>query len=148
MPRPPACLVDTNILLRLSRLADPQFHSIQTSLANLERQNTELFYSLQNIAEFWNVSTRPLNRNGFGLTIEQTNQNLEAFEGGMTLLPDNDDVYRLWRSLVLTHRISGVQVHDARLAALMQVHGVDAILTLNAPDFRRFTHLRVLTPTQ
>ncbi len=66
----------------------------------------------------------------------------------MSLLPENALVFDAWRNLVLENRISGVQVHDARLAALMQVHGVDTILTLNATDFRRFTQLKVLTPTR
>jgi hypothetical protein len=37
-----------------------------------------------------------------------------------------------------TYAVSGVQVHDARLVAVMKVHGVAHILTLNAADFRRY----------
>jgi hypothetical protein len=65
------CLVDTNILLRLSRFADPNFHPVRAALDELEDEKVELFYSLQNIAEFWNVSTRPRNVNGFGLSVQE-----------------------------------------------------------------------------
>jgi hypothetical protein len=40
----------------------------------------------------------------------------------------------------------GVQVHDARLVALMEVHGVTHLLTLNAADFARYPGVTALTP--
>lgn len=49
----------------------------------------------------------------------------------MTLLPDNAAVYARWRNIILQYGVSGVQVHDARLAASMYVHGVTHILTLD-----------------
>src|SRR5579884_431752 len=42
--------------------------------------------------------------------------------------------------------VSGVQVHDARLAAAMYVHGVSHIFTLNVADFSRFDGLTALHP--
>jgi len=44
------------------------------------------------------------------------------------------------------HEVKGVQVHDARLAAGMYVHGVPQILTINVRDFKRFKGLSVLHP--
>jgi predicted nucleic acid-binding protein len=41
-----------------------------------------------------------------------------------------------------------VQVHDARLAASMMVHGVRRILTFNARDFTRFTAIEAVDPAQ
>jgi hypothetical protein len=43
--------------------------------------------------------------------------------------------------MVVHYHIAGVQVHDARLAAAMRVHGVSHILTLNLTDFIRFADL-------
>jgi predicted nucleic acid-binding protein len=40
----------------------------------------------------------------------------------------------------------GVQVHDARIAASMWVHGVKLLLTFNVRDFQRFSSLRVIHP--
>jgi hypothetical protein len=42
--------------------------------------------------------------------------------------------------------VSGVQVHDARLAAAMYVHAVNHILTLNVTDFSRFKGLTAVHP--
>jgi predicted nucleic acid-binding protein len=38
---------------------------------------------------------------------------------------------------VIANKVRGVQVHDARLAAIMQAYGLTRILTLNQPDFLR-----------
>jgi predicted nucleic acid-binding protein len=141
-----SCLIDTNILLRLTRRSDPQHSRVDTALAELAGTGTTLFYTLQNIAELWNAMTRPISRNGFGLTIIEAEREVLAIESGMRLLPDREGVYREWRRIVVESSVSGVQVHDARLAALMYVHRVSHILTLNAADFSRFQGLTVLHP--
>jgi hypothetical protein len=47
-------------------------------------------------------------------------------------------MYSNWRRLVVKYRVSGVQVHDARLVASMLVHDVTHILTFNIQDFTRY----------
>jgi predicted nucleic acid-binding protein len=66
----------------------------------------------------------------------------------MTFLPDSGAVYSIWRQLVVTNNVRGVQVHDARLATMMQANGVTKILTLNQPDFLRYAHLQAVHPDQ
>ncbi|MGB6481963.1 MAG: PIN domain-containing protein [Candidatus Acidiferrales bacterium] len=141
-----SCLVDTNILLRITRRSDPQHKLVDTALAHLAGQGTMLHYTHQNIAEFWNAMTRPVERNGLGLSVGETEHEVRAIEAGMSLLPDNEAVYREWRRIVLKHSVSGVQVYDARLAAAMYVHGVSHILTLNVADFGCFDGVTALHP--
>ncbi len=141
-----SCLVDTNILLRISRRSDPEHMLVDTALARLAGQGTTLFYAHQNIAELWNAMTRPVARNGLGLTVADADRVVQAIESGMSLLPDNEAVYREWRRIVVQYGVSGVQVHDARLAAAMYVHHVDHLLTLNVADFSRFTGLTAVHP--
>ncbi len=141
-----SCLVDTNILLRISRRSDPQHMLVDTALARLAGQGTTLFYAHQNIAELWNAMTRPVARNGLGLIVADADRFVQAIESGMSLLPDNEAVYREWRRIVVQYGVSGVQVHDARLAAAMYVHHVDHLLTLNVADFSRFTGLTAVHP--
>jgi hypothetical protein len=90
--------------------------------------------------------TRPLERNGFGLTVADAEREVRAIEGGMIFLPDGDAVYREWRRIVVQHSVLGVQIHDARLAAAMYVHRVSHILTLNVSDFSRFSGLITVHP--
>ncbi|MGH9743308.1 MAG: type II toxin-antitoxin system VapC family toxin [Candidatus Acidiferrum sp.] len=142
-----SCLVDTNILLRMTRRSDPQHEIVDTALERLAGQGTALHYTHQNIAELWNTMTRPAPRNGLGLTVADAEREVRTIEIGLSLLPDSEAVYREWRRVVLQYAISGVQVHDARLAANMYVHGVTHILTLNAADFSRFDGLTPLHPS-
>jgi predicted nucleic acid-binding protein len=102
----------------------------------------------QNVAEFWNVCTRPASaRGGLGLSLAETNQRLRLLERIVRVLPDSATAYSIWRNLVVSHSIVGVQVYDARLAALMQFHGVPHILTLNLGDFGRFSWITAMHPS-
>jgi predicted nucleic acid-binding protein len=141
-----SCLVDTNILLRISRRTDPQHKLVDAALARLAGQGTTLYFTPQNIAELWNAMTRPIVRNRLGLSVTDADLVVQTIESGMNPLPDNESVYREWRRIVVQYSVSGVQVHDARLAAAMYVHHVDHILTLNVTDSSRFTGLTAMHP--
>lgn len=78
--------------------------------------------------------TRPVARNGLGLNAAEADREVRAIENGMILLPDNEAIYREWRRVIVQHGVLGVQVHDARWAASMMVHGVTKILTFNVTD--------------
>jgi predicted nucleic acid-binding protein len=71
-----------------------------------------------------------------------------VIERDFELLPDSRDVHDRWRQLLMMHDIKGVQVHDARLAASMYVHGVTQLLTVNVRDFQRFAGLRAIHPAE
>jgi predicted nucleic acid-binding protein len=66
------------------------------------------------------------------------------FEEKLRLLPDSLAVHEEWQRLLVTHGVSGVQVHDARLVAAMRVHGVKRILTFNDKDFARYKEIEAL----
>jgi predicted nucleic acid-binding protein len=102
---------------------------------------------LQNISEFWNVCTRPQSaRGGLGLTMEQAERRLRVLERIFTVLPEPSSLYSTWRQLVISHRVLGVQVHDAKLVAAMTLHGIAQILTFNGRDFARYAGITVVTP--
>ena len=142
-----SCLVDTNILLRITRRLDPQYKLIDSALTKLALASTTLHFTHQNIAELWNAMTRPVQRNGFGLTVTEAEREVRVIESGMNLLSDSEAVYREWRRIVAQYSVSGVHVHDARLVAAMQVHGVNHILTLNVADFSRYIGITVVHPS-
>src|SRR5260370_518188 len=78
-----SCLVDTNILLRITRRTDPQHKVVDTALARLAGQGAALYYTHQNIAELWNAMTRPIARNGLGLTVAEAEREVHAIESGL-----------------------------------------------------------------
>ncbi len=143
-----ACLLDSNILLRISKSDDPRHAAISQALHVLVGQGARLCYTSQTLGEFWNASTRPLDKNGFGLNIIETNRLARVIERDFEFLADSREVHERWRNLLVAHNIQGVQVHDARLAASMYVHGVEQLLTINVRDFRRFDRLRILHPSE
>lgn len=131
-------LVDTNILLRIANRSDERNTLVRSCVNKLKNKGDLLQTTMQNFAEFWNVSTRPIDRNGLGLTLAETDDLLQELESVIPLLPDLPTVYAEWRELIVNYGVSGVQVHDARLVATMLVHEVTHIMTFNTSDFTRY----------
>lgn len=141
-----AVLVDTNVLVRAVQRNHPLMRTARQALRSPVQNGQELCVSWQNIAEFWNVCTRPANANGLGSSIAATERLTARIETFFTVLPDSPEAFRHWRRLIVTHEVRGAKVHDARLAAIMQAHGIREILTFNAADFRRYDNVAVLDP--
>ncbi len=141
-------LVDTNILVRAVERRHPLMRTARRALLPLVRNGEELCVTPQNIAEFWNVCTRPVNLNGLGNSITATDKLASRIETFFTILPDSMEAFRIWRRLIVEHEVRGAKVHDARLAAIMQAHDIRKILTFNTGDFKRFPHLVALHPTE
>jgi predicted nucleic acid-binding protein len=140
-------LLDTGILIRLPHRSDPIHELVRQSLRALTRDNHTFVTSTQNIAEFWNVCTRPASaRGGFGLSVDQTRKRLQLLERFIIVLREPDSAYKKWKSLLNTYKIQGKQVHDARIASLMGAYRIKRILTLNPDDFDRYKGIEVFTP--
>lgn len=141
-----AYLLDSNILIRWIQPDDRDYPVVKSALDFLVQQQSILCYTSQNLAEFWNACTRPVDRNGYGLTPQEADRRARILESRLRLLPDSIETHQEWRRLLVSHNVSGAQVHDARLAAAMRVHGVRRILTFNVDDFRRYTDIEALHP--
>lgn len=128
-------LVDTNVLLRLVERSDSLHPVIRTAIRKLRQDGHSLYVTSQNCVEFWNVATRPIERNGLGLTPAGAERLLRLIERVFSVLPDSPEIYLEWRRLVVTLNVSGFQVHDARLVAAMKVNDITHILTFNKADF-------------
>ena len=132
-------LADSGVLLRLLQRTDPDHSFVRQALRILRGRGDTIVVSSQNIAEFWNVCTRPPSaRGGLGLTIVETDRRLRLVERVFEVIPDSATTYAIWRQLVTDHNVMGVQVHDARLVAWMRAWGISHVLTLNPGDFARY----------
>jgi predicted nucleic acid-binding protein len=140
-------LVDTNILLRSAQPNHPLCAQATHAVSKLIRQKDAVFFCSQNIAEFWNVATRPADQNGFGLSQEEVLQEVSSIEKLLTLLPDIPPIYTAWKEIVGNHKVQGVKVYDARLVATMNVYAVESVLTFNTDDFKRYSSITVLHPS-
>lgn len=131
-------LLDTNMLLRYVEREHPLHQVAYDAINALQQKGDQFFIFSQNCIEFWNVTTRPIDRNGFGKTTTQADAALLRIEQLFPVLPDIPAIYLRWRQLVVQYKVSGVQVHDARIVAAMLTHGIPSILTFNANDFARY----------
>jgi predicted nucleic acid-binding protein len=124
------------------------------AIATQRNRGDMLHIAPQNLIEFWNVYTRPINRNGLGHTAEEAEAEVNRLKAFFLLLLDTPTIYQEWERLVVRYRVMGVNVHDARLVAAMRVHGLTNILTFNTTDFARYSeiitayHPTAVTPEQ
>lgn len=141
-------LVDTNVLIFSIQPSSP-WHEASIKAIEFSLDASEPVFVLpQNVAEFWNVCTRPADKNGLGLSPAEAERQLTSLDSILTVLHETPDVYLLWRRIVVEHEVRGIQVHDARIAASMMVHGVDRLLTYNPRDFKRFAGITPVRPDE
>jgi predicted nucleic acid-binding protein len=131
-------LVDTCILLRAFDTASPQCRSIRRALQFLLETQEPLFVSVQNIAEYWNVATRPIANNGQGWQPTRVKQQVDLIERICVVVSENLWSYAIWKNLTAKYGVVGVAVHDARLVSTMLAHGITQVITLNERDFNRY----------
>ncbi len=139
-------LVDTNVLLRAVQLRHPAARTAINAIKTLYRQQHALCLAPQNIVEFWNVCTRPVDVNGLGLSVAGTDRYVQKLKRIFTVVQDSLQTFQSWHELVVRYSISGSKVHDARLVAVMRVHGIGSILTFNVKDFIRYDGISVISP--
>ena len=101
-------LVDTNILLRFLLPNDPAYSVIRKAVGILKTRRERVVTTPQNVAEFWNVCTRPPTaRGGLGLTVEATERRLRLLERHFPVSPDHPEIYNHWKTLVNTYNVMG-----------------------------------------
>lgn len=145
----PRTLLDTGILLRLFDPFDKEHESIRTVLRMLQKNEHRLYTTTQNIAEFWNVSTRPVEaRGGYGRSIATVERHVDFLAAHLDIVTDDRAAFAKWQELVTRHEVVGVAVHDARIAAIMLVRNIQHLVTLNKADFVRYENIVVQTPSE
>lgn len=141
-----AYLPDTSVILRLNEPSNPLCKIVERCFDKLAQNGEELVIVPQILVEFWVVATRPKSVNGLGMTTVEAEKDLENLQNLFTLLPEDENIFDKWKTLVTKHKVSGKPTHDTRIAAAMIVHKVENILTLNPSDFKRFTEIEAVGP--
>lgn len=80
------------------------------------------------------------------LSIQDTAKKLRLIERLVEFKSDSLAAFHEWKRLVVAHSITGIQVHDARIASAMNAYGISHILTFNGNDFKRFSGITVVDP--
>ena len=131
-------LVDTCILLRAFEKNTEHYKPIREALRKAIKEKTTLVVTVQNLAEFWNAGTRPLDKNGQGLSAEKVKRRIEIIELFCKVVAEDTKSFGIWKGICEKYSVLGVKVHDARLVSVMLRQGTKRIITLNKGDFLRY----------
>ncbi len=138
--------VDTNILVYAHR-RDTPFHALARSrVAELAEGRTAWALPWPCLQEFFGIVTHARVYRSPS-SIEQALDQIQAWLESpvVTLLAEGGDHWQTLRPLLLASRVTGPQVHDARIAALCIQHGVRELWTADR-DFGRFPALKAVNP--
>jgi hypothetical protein len=73
-------LLDSNILLRWVKPDHNDYPLVVSAIEAILRRDGELCYTSQNVGEFWNTCTRPIDRNGYALSPQEIDRRTKFFE--------------------------------------------------------------------
>jgi len=143
-----ALLLDTNILVRERDTTDPKHSETISCLRQLWQARWTLYVTTQTLMEYWSVATRPAeSRGGLGLRPQEAERDIEYFLALHDLVEEPAGLFEQWRILVRRYQVSGRQVWDARIVAVMQMLGLTHLLTYNTADFERYApEIRAWSP--
>jgi uncharacterized protein len=138
--------VDTNILVYAHREESAWHDAACRSIASLAEGRDAWAIPWPCIHEFLAVVTHPriyAPPTGMIAALDQVQAWLES--PSLLLLSETQDYWKSLASLLHAARVAGPKVHDARIAALCQDHGITEFWSADR-DFSSFPALRVRNP--
>jgi toxin-antitoxin system PIN domain toxin len=138
--------VDSNLLVYAHREDSPWHPAAYARIVELAEGAAAWAIPWPCIHEFLSIVTHPRIYSPptpLEKAIDQVDAWLES--PNLVLLSELEDYWPQLRSVLQTGRVSGPQVHDARIAALCRQHGVSELWTIDR-DFSRFPGLIVRNP--
>ena len=138
--------VDTNILVHAHRNDSPWHEAARSSVMSLAEGNVAWAIPWPCIHEFLGVVTNPRilkPPTPMHNAVDQIEAWLES--GRLVLLAESAGHWESLKQAVLHGRVTGAQVHDARIATLCAQHGVAELWTADR-DFSRYPLLKTRNP--
>jgi toxin-antitoxin system PIN domain toxin len=138
--------VDTNILVYAHR-EDSEWHAPALSaLAALAESPRQWAIPWPCLHEFLAIVSHPRifrTPTPVELAVGQIDAWMES--PSLVALAENDQYLEIFREVVLSSRVTGARVHDARVAALCLTHGIHEIWSADR-DFSMFPQLTLRNP--
>lgn len=138
--------VDSNLLVYAHREDAPWHDTAYVRIAELAEGQAPWAIPWPCVHEFLAIVTHPkiyAPPTPLGKALEQFEAWLES--PGLVLLPETEDYWLQLRPILVTGRVSGPQIHDARVATLCKEHGVTELWTADR-DFGRFPGIQTRNP--
>jgi toxin-antitoxin system PIN domain toxin len=133
--------VDTNVLVYAHRRDSPFHEPAAAAVRELAESPADWAIPWPCLHEFYSVVTHPRIYRTPSTPVQALAQ-LEQWHSSpsLVLLAETQEHLEILATLVSAAKVAGPVVHDARIAALCQAHGVRELLTLDR-DFSRFPSL-------
>ena len=138
--------VDSNILIYAHR-EDSPFHAVAfTRMTELVEGSATWAIPWPCLHEFFAIVTHPRIYAPPTPLVRALDQ-LDGWLGSpsLVLLMETDEYWPILRTILVSGRIVGGRVHDARIAALCRQNRVQALWTADR-DFSRFPGVKVVNP--
>ena len=138
--------VDTNLLVYAHREDSPWHDSAATRIRELAEHRAPWAIPWPCVHEFLAIVTHPrifAPPSPLEVALDQVEAWIEA--PSLVLLAEAEGYWLCLRAALVEGRIAGPLVHDARVAALCQLHGVRELWTADR-DFSRFPGLVARNP--
>ncbi len=138
--------VDSNLLIYAHREESPWHEAAAARLTELAEGKAAWAIPWPCLHEFFAIVTHPKIYDPptpLDTALDQVSAWLEA--PGVVLLSEAEGFWEELRGVLAAGRVTGLQVHDARVAALCQLYGVEELWTADR-DFGRFPNLKTRNP--
>jgi hypothetical protein len=138
--------VDTNLLVYAHREDSPWHDAAFARIAELAESRSPWAIPWPCLHEFLDIVTHPriyAPPTPLPAALDQVQAWLEA--PSLVLLSEGDGYWPTFRDFLSVARATGGQVHDARIAALCRLHGIQELWTADR-EFSRFPELTVRNP--
>lgn len=138
--------VDSNLLVYAHREDSPWHDSAYARIVELAEGRSSWAIPWPCVHEFLSIVTHPRIYSPptpLSNAIEQVDAWLES--PSLVVLSESADHWPSLRAILVSGRVSGPQVHDARIVAICRQHGVSELWTADR-DFGRFSGVTVRNP--
>lgn len=138
--------VDTNILVYAHREDSPWHDSAYSNIAEIAEGRSAWSIPWPCIHEFLSIVTHPKifsPPTPLTAAIDQVEAWVEA--PNLIFLAETEGYWAELHKIIEAGRVSGGQIHDARIAALCRLHGIKELWSADR-DFTRFPGLSVRNP--
>lgn len=139
-------LIDTNVLIYATLVADPRHERARAVLAQRHRSDIEMFVSVQNLAEMYPNLTGPKTQPPDSPELARKKITSLARLRGLTVLPMTPDTVYSALDMCVVAGITRQAYFDRQLAALMIKEKIPVIITENVSDFQDIEGVRPLNP--
>ncbi|HVG06102.1 MAG TPA: PIN domain-containing protein [Thermoanaerobaculia bacterium] len=143
--KPPACFLDTNVLVYAASLRAPLHQRAAEEIRRRYELKQDLWISRQVLREYLATLSRAQIYSN-PKPLRELAEDVRYFQNRFVVANEGPAVTEKLLELIEQTETGGKQIHDANIVATMLVHGVSQLLTNNPGDFARYSGVIRIIP--